>query len=162
MLKIAKFVYKKNEVNVVKTIQAEPVSSLSLSRMSKTGIITKLLIHKAKKFLLLSSLMLLAKPQVQNITEKEDISKKPKPVMSVKNNRVPYVRVGWWEIKYYIMRNKKFLYFPLKVTIQCRHNTMMTESSKSCGQFWEWSVISHLVLYYLSCGGQLLENNTIH
>ena len=90
----AKSVYKTNYVKVVKPIQTEPVPSLSLSRMSKTGIITKLLIHKAKKFLLLSSFMLLAKPQVQNITEKEDISKKPKPVMSVKNNRVPYVRVG--------------------------------------------------------------------
>ena len=96
MLKIAKFVYKKNEVNVVKTIQAEPVPSLNISRMVKTGIITKLLLQKARKFLFLSSLRLLTRPQVKNVTEEnEDISKKPKSMISVKPiNIIPYPRIG--------------------------------------------------------------------
>ena len=87
ILKLSKPVYTTNDETV-------PVPSLSLSRMAKTGIITKVLLQKANKFLLLSSFMLLAKPQVQHIEEKENKPKKSKPVISVKNNMLPYPRTG--------------------------------------------------------------------
>ena len=94
ILKISKPVYKTNGENVVKIIQAEFLPSLSLLRMAKTGIITKLLLQKAKKFLLLSSFMLLDKAQLKHFAEKEDILKKSRPVISMKNNILPYPRAG--------------------------------------------------------------------
>ena len=73
---------------------SNPVYETIGPNVVKTGIITKWLIHKAKKFLLLSSFMLLAKPQVQDVKEKQE-TKKPKSDNSVEPiNIVPYPRIG--------------------------------------------------------------------
>ena len=74
---------------------SKPVYETNGPKVVKTGIVTKWLIHKANKFLLLSAFMLLPKPQVQNVTEKPDISNKPKSDSSVEPINVGlYPRIG--------------------------------------------------------------------
>ena len=74
---------------------SKPVYETIGPNVVKTGLITKWLIHKAKKFLLLSAFMLLAKAPVQNVTEKQE-TKKPKCDKTVEPiNIVPYPRIGW-------------------------------------------------------------------
>ena len=69
-----------------------PVYQSAGQKVVKTEIITKWLLHKANKFLLLASFMLLAKPQIQNATKKEEIVKNPESVEPI--NIVPYPRIG--------------------------------------------------------------------
>ena len=72
---------------------SKPLYETIGAKVVKTGIITKWLFNKANKFLLLSSFLLLAKPKVQNVTEKEDIVKKSKSVnFADPINIVPYPR----------------------------------------------------------------------
>ena len=74
--------------------KSKNVSEPNGPNVAKTGMSTNWLIQTANKFLRISSIMLLAKPQVQNVTEKQE-SKKPKSDNSVEPiNIVPYPRIG--------------------------------------------------------------------
>ena len=74
---------------------SKPVYETHGVNVVKTGNMTKWLKTQANKFLLLSAFMLLAKPQVQNATKKEDIAKKTKSAKSVEPiHNMPYPRIG--------------------------------------------------------------------
>ena len=67
--------YKIESRNVLK--KSKPVYETSGAKVVKTGSITKWLRQKAMKSLLLASLMLLPKPQVQIVKANEETFKKP-------------------------------------------------------------------------------------